>query len=81
MKIDITEKKINLKKLDEAIKECQSSWNSKKIYLFMSKETAAEMTFSHDFKTFQNNSYSVFTYLEKNVYIDDSLNFGEIVIK
>lgn len=81
MNVDITKRQIDMKLLDSAIKAYKAENDCAKVYIFMNKETAKVFTLSHDFKTFTNWSYSIFTYLENNVYIDDNLKYGEVVIK
>lgn len=81
MNVDITKRQIDMKLLDSAIKAYKAENDCAKVYIFMNKETAKVFTLSHDFKTFTNWSYSIFTYLDNNVYIDDNLKYGEVVIK
>ena len=81
MNVDITKRQIDMKLLDSAIEAYKAENDCAKVYIFMNKETAEALTLSHDFKIFTNWSYSIFLYLENNVYIDDNLKFGEVVIR
>lgn len=80
MNVDITKRQIDMKLLDSAIEAYKAENDCAKVYIFMNKETAEVLTLSHDFN-FADWSYSIFSYLENNVYIDDNLKFGEVVIR
>ena len=79
MNVDITERQINMKLLDSAIKAYKAENDCAKVYIFMNKETAKVFTLSHDFELFTNWSYSIFSYLENNVYIDDLSVFKSVI--
>ena len=81
MNVDITKRQIDMELLDSAIKAYKAENDCAKVYIFMNTETAETFTFSHSFELFTNRSYSIFSYLENNVYIDDTLKYGEVVIK
>ena len=81
MNVDITKRQIDMKLLDSAIRSYKAENDCAKVYIFMNKETAKAFTLSHSFELITNWSYSIFSYLENNVYIDDNLKFGEVVIK
>ena len=81
MNVDITKRQIDMKLLDSAIEAYKAENDCAKVYIFMNKETAKVFTLSHDFKTFTNWSYSIFSYLDNNVYIDDTLKYGEVIIR
>lgn len=80
MKVDITTKKIEMKLLDSAIEDYKTENVCFKVYIFMNEETAKDLCLSHSFELTANCSFSIFTYLENNVYIDDNLKYGEVVI-
>lgn len=81
MNVDITKRQIDMKLLDSAIKAYKAENDCAKVYIFMNEETAKDLCLSQSFGLIANCSFSMFIYLENNVYIDDNLKYGEVVIK
>ena len=85
MIVDITERNISIKKIDSAISQFESENGYKEAYLFMNSETAADLTAHHDFKKIKtcdfNYSTSIFDYSGCKVYLDDSLKYGELMLR
>lgn len=76
-------KDLDLEKLDKKIKEFETDYEESP-YIFMNNDTINKMTnFNFDNYAMRGVSRSecIYKYMEHNVYIDNSLEFGEIELR
>ena len=76
---NVSDKTINIQKLDEAIAIFSQSYDYDDIYLFMNGETACKII--SDKVKIIDGSTPIFTYDGYNVYLNERLRFGEVEIR